>query len=235
MRKILLLTAAMTMGFAVTAHATPIDFAFSAALSANEGDVATVNGSVFTGDGAFADNSIRDNEGVTQTNQNAGAGSLQQNSAAVASLEGIRIETPVTEVAAALSVSTNTGAVAGGANLSLLGVASAGMKDSVRDNEGVTQSNQNAGAGSLQQNSVALASIETCDSNCPNIDLAVTIAASGNAGSVSGLNLEGGHTAIASMTNSVRGNTGLTQTSQNAGAGSLAQNSIALASIRPRP
>jgi hypothetical protein len=111
--------------------------------------------------------------------------------------------------------------------------ATAAMTGSVQGNQGVTQGNQNAGAGALQQNAVALAAVEGCGPDCVDVNLAQTAALSVNFGYVHSLNeLCGCDAAQAGMIGSINGNVGLTQVSQNAGAGALQQNAIALGSIR---
>ena len=175
--------------------------------------------------------SVQGNQGVTQGNQNAGAGALQQNTTAVAAVQRVNLRNDeVTALAAAL----NIGAAR---SFNFLDGAFAGafMTGSVQGNQGVTQVNQNAGAGATQQNAVALAAVEGCGPDCVDVNLAHTAALSVNFGYVDSLNaLCGCDAAQAGMTGSVNGNIGLTQVSQNAGAGALQQNAIALGSIRGR-
>jgi hypothetical protein len=62
------------------------------------------------------------------------------------------------------------------------------------------------------------------------VNLAATVAAAVNVGYVDGWNSECGchNDATAAMAGSIRGNVGLTQVQQNAGAGALQQNAIAV-------
>jgi hypothetical protein len=237
MRKILLGTAAM-LAFAVAggerATAQPLpEFAFAAALGINNAAVAGLNGSILYTDSARMSGSVQNNTGVAQVSQNTGAGAAQQNAAAVAVVDGIPGTPGIFELNAVLAIASNTGAVAGTANLAIGGSAASGMSDSVRGNRGVTQANQNAGAGALQQNAASLATLGLCN-NCPDQDLSVSIAVATNQGSVTGLNLSGFTASSAAMSGSVVGNMGLTQVSQNAGAGALSQNSVALGAIIPQ-
>lgn len=234
MRKLLfasVATAALGIAYG-PAQATlfDVDTAYASALSMNVGNVGGFNGSLVTNDTARMTDSVRANSGVTQAAQNAGAGSVIQNSVALAAVESVRAGGFLTrEEAGAYATSVNTGTVASG-NVSIGGSATAVMGSSVNDNTGVTQAAQNAGAGSLLQNSASLASVTFCDT-CPDVDLSVAVAQSGNFGSSTGFTLSGLHNATASMGNSVVGNQGLTQVAQNAGAGSLLQNSIAVGAL----
>jgi hypothetical protein len=236
MRKLLLASgAAVALGFGATdVRAQGIDIVFAAALSQNNGSVVGFSGSFGTFDSASATDSIRANRGVTQASQNAGAGSLLQNSAAVAVVDGVRVSPgPGTyEVGIAVAASQNNGSVAT-ASVELLGLAATSLSNSVNSNLGVTSVNQNAGSGSLMQNSVALAAFGACGSDCVDLDLGIGVALSQNNGQVAGLTLAGIGAAVADMNNSVRGNEGITQVSQNAGANSMTQNSVAVGAILP--
>lgn len=235
MRKMLLAsvaTAALGLAYQAPAQANlfSVDTAYASALSINTGNVAGFNGSLVTQDSSSMSASTLLNQGVTQVGQNAGAGSVIQNSLALASIEAVRTGGFLRrDEATAYANSVNTGTVGSG-NLAIGGSASAGMSNSVNSNTGVTQAAQNSGAGAMLQNSMALATVTFCDS-CPELDLSVAVAQSGNYGSVTGFSLSGFHSAGASMNGSVTGNQGLTQVSQNAGAGSLLQNSIAVGAL----
>lgn len=203
-----------------------VDEVVAAALGVNIGGVYGMNFGQNADATAGMAGSIRDNRGVTQANQNAGAGALQQNAAAVALVTGVNL---AGDEVAALAAAVNLGAVQGN-NIRTNGSALAGMDGSVRDNTGITQANQNAGAGALQQNAVALAAIEGCGTDCVDVNLATTVAGALNFGYVDSWNAECGchNAATALMTGSIRGNLGLTQVQQNAGAGALQQNAIAV-------
>jgi hypothetical protein len=238
MRK-MLFTSAAVIGIAFgagVAHASgngpscnsrcSVDEVIAAALGVNIGGVYGENNGDNARAAARMTGSIRDNRGVTQANQNAGAGALQQNATAVALVTGVDLSG---DEVAALAAGLNLGAVQG-TNTRYNGDAAAAMHGSVRDNTGITQANQNAGAGALQQNAVALAAIEGCGADCVDVNLAATVAAAVNVGYVDGWNADCGcqNEATAVMAGSIRGNLGLTQVQQNAGAGALQQNAIAV-------
>jgi hypothetical protein len=240
MRKTLLAGAA-AIGFAFTANGAlasasscnnlcDTDRVLAQALGVNIGAAYSLN--LIAQDATAAmTGSVQGNQGVTQGNQNAGAGALQQNTTAVAAVQRVNLRN---DEVVALAAALNIGAAS---SFNFLAGAGAGafMTGSVQGNQGVTQVNQNAGAGALQQNAVALAAVEGCGPDCVDVNLAQTAALSVNFGYVHSLNeLCGCDAAQAGMIGSINGNVGLTQVSQNAGAGALQQNAIALGSIRGR-
>lgn len=206
-----------------------VDEVMGAALGVNIGGVYGLTMAQNADADARMAGSILGNEGITQANQNAGAGAMQQNAAAATLVTGVDLRG---DEVAALAAAVNLGAVQGG-NLRVNGSAAARMDGSVRGNTGITQANQNAGAGALQQNAVALAAIEGCGTDCVDVNLAATVAGALNVGYVDGWNADCGcqNGAFAAMGDSVRGNLGLTQVQQNAGAGALQQNAIAVGYI----
>lgn len=171
--------------------------------------------------------------GLVQVNQNAGANSLMQNATALTMLENVK---GVDSERDAWAIAVNAGQVTGSGNHStdVKHDAAAGITGSFNDFKGVANVNQNVGANSLMQNSSALSAI-TYGCNCAIEDLATTIAAAGNLGSVSGNTASASlGSAGVSMNNSFNAATGVTQVSQNAGANSMMQNAVAIGAIYQR-
>ena len=205
----------------------------SAATAGNSGTV-QYNGSTNLGSSAGASTvgSFNSGSGIAQANQNAGANSGQQNATAVASITGVGGQFPNRN---AYATAGNTGAVQGSGNSSydFNHSANGSIGGSFNSRDGITNSNQNVGANSLQQNSVAIAGIEYC--NCVANDLSTTVAAAANVGHVVGNHATAiGGSAGVSMTNSFNGGNGITNVSQNAGANSLMQNSVAVGAVYGR-
>jgi hypothetical protein len=165
-------------------------------------------------------------------NQNAGANSLQQNSTAAVYVDGIAGRTQDRD---AWAIAVNAGQVTGSGNSSSdrNHTASNTMTNAFGGFLGVANVNQNSGANSLQQNSVALSAITYCD--CAAQDLSTTIAAAANLGRVMDNRASSsGGVASSTMTGSFNGATGVINVSQNAGANSLAQNSVAVGAVYRR-
>lgn len=171
--------------------------------------------------------------GIAQVNQNAGANSLQQNATAVAytdNLAGTRSQNRD-----AWAIAGNVGTVTGSGNSSddYRHTARGSIDGSFAGFTGVANVNQNVGANSLQQNSVALSAVEFCD--CATRDLSTVVAAAANLGSVTYNRADADRgSARVSMTDSFNRMTGIAQVSQNAGANSLMQNSVAVGAVYNR-
>ena len=146
--------------------------------------------------------------------------------------------------AAALAI--NVGEVAGNTSSTSTGQdSSAALSGSFTGFRGVANVNQNAGANSGLQNSVAISYIEGCDCNVvtpiifglPRGDSnANSVAANvgqvvDNSSTNSSLLLLPGTEASATLSSAFGGATGLVQVNQNAGANSLLQNATALTMI----
>jgi hypothetical protein len=178
------------------------------------------------------DGSFGNARGIAQVNQNAGANSLQQNSTAAVYVDGIAGRTQDRD---AWAIAVNAGQVTGSGNSSSdrNHTASNTMTNAFGGFLGVANVNQNSGANSLQQNSVALSAITYCD--CAAQDLSTTIAAAANLGRVMDNRASSsGGVASSTMTGSFNGATGVINVSQNAGANSLAQNSVAVGAVYRR-
>ncbi len=148
--------------------------------------------------------------------------------------------------AAALAV--NVGEVGGNSSTTTLGQDnSATLRGSFGGFRGVANVNQNAGANSGLQNSVAVSYVEGCDCSVtspiifgvPRGD-ANSNSVAANVGQVVGnssenktlpLPLTTGTTATATLDDAFSGSTGLVQVNQNAGANSLMQNATALTRV----
>jgi hypothetical protein len=147
--------------------------------------------------------------------------------------------------AAALAV--NVGEVGGNRSTTSAGQDnSATLRGSFGGFRGVANVNQNAGANSGLQNSVAVSYVEGCDcsvtspiifglprgdANANSVAANVGQVVGNTSENVSPLLIVPGTTATATLDNAFNGSTGLVQVNQNAGANSLMQNSSALASI----
>jgi hypothetical protein len=146
--------------------------------------------------------------------------------------------------AAALAV--NVGEVSGNRSTTSLGQDnSAALRGSFQGFRGVANVNQNAGANSGLQNSVAISYVEGCDcevtapmmfgmprgtanANSVAVNVGQVV---GNTSENATLPLLTGTTATATLDNSFNGSTGLVQVNQNAGANSLMQNATALTRV----
>ena len=187
--------------------------------------------------GASISDSFNRTQGVVQVNQNAGANSALQNSAAIGHIRG-RLEDDGSAVATAVAVSTNSGTVTGSGNSSIrVGSANtATISRSFNSSRGVTNANQNAGDNSLLQNAAALAAVQYCGPNCLSADTKnlQAIAAATNYGTVRGNNAAASHSsASATISGSFQSYQGLANVNQNAGANSLLQNSVSVGAIFP--
>ena len=146
--------------------------------------------------------------------------------------------------AAALAV--NVGTVNGNRSMTSIGQDnSAALRGSFLGFRGVANVNQNAGANSGLQNSVAVSYVEGCDCEVASPIFfglprgeanANSVAANvgkviGNTSENATLPLLTGTTATATLDNSFNGSTGLVQVNQNAGANSLMQNATALTRV----
>jgi polyisoprenoid-binding protein YceI len=146
--------------------------------------------------------------------------------------------------AAALAV--NVGEVSGNRSMTSTGQDnSAALRGSFLGFRGVANVNQNAGANSGLQNSVAVSYVEGCDCEVASPIFfglprgeanANSVAANvgqvvGNTSENATLPLLTGTTATATLDNSFNGSTGLVQVNQNAGANSLMQNATALTRV----
>ncbi len=95
--------------------------------------------------------------GVANVNQNAGANSLQQNSAALSAVEFCNCATR--DLSTTIAAAGNVGSVTYNRADADFGSARAGMTGSFNGGTGIAQVNQNAGANSLMQNSVAVGAV----------------------------------------------------------------------------
>lgn len=95
--------------------------------------------------------------GVANVNQNVGANSLQQNSAALSAVEFCDCATR--DLSTVVAAAANLGSVTGNRADADRGSAFLSMTGSFNGMTGITQVNQNAGANSLMQNSVAVGAV----------------------------------------------------------------------------
>jgi hypothetical protein len=95
--------------------------------------------------------------GVANVNQNVGANSLQQNSAALSAVEFCDCATR--DLSTVVAAAANLGSVTGNHADASRGSAFVSMTGSFNGMTGITQVNQNAGANSLMQNSVAVGAV----------------------------------------------------------------------------
>ena len=147
--------------------------------------------------------------------------------------------------AAALAV--NVGEVGGNRSMTSTGQEkSAALRGSFLGFRGVANVNQNAGANSGLQNSVAISYVEGCDcevaspiffgpprgdANSNSVAVNVGQVVGNTSENTSPLLLAPGTKATATMDDAFNGSTGLVQVNQNAGANSLMQNATALTSV----
>ena len=147
--------------------------------------------------------------------------------------------------AAALAV--NVGEVGGNRSTTSAGQDnSATLRGSFGGFRGVANVNQNAGANSGLQNSVAVSYVEGCDcsvtspiifglprgeANANSVAANVGQVVGNTSENVSPLLIVPGTTATATLDNAFNGSTGLVQVNQNAGANSLMQNATALTRV----
>ncbi len=216
---------------------------YAAALAVNIGGVSGNTSETGFGQAASArmNGGFDGMRGVANVNQNAGANSAQQNSVAVAYVEGCDCEVTVSRHdrsrgdADANAVAGNGARVEGNgsSNGHFLfgggGSAAASMNGGFQNATGVVQVNQNTGANSAQQNATAVVYVDGIQGQQQDRD---AWAVSANLGAVGGNGSFGaGHDASARMTDSFTGFTGAANVNQNAGANSLQQNATSLSAI----
>ena len=177
---------------------------------------------------ATINNSFGGDTGVANVNQNAGANSELQNSAAVAAVTGLK--GVKNDLGLTLAGAGNSGEVEHNGAHSDTTSGTAAITGSFNGNTGMVNANQNVGANSQLQNSSAIAALKFC--GCATSNASLSVAAAGNAGGVYGnwASAENGSNG-ASMSNSFNNSTGMLQANQNAGANSLLQNSVAVGVI----
>ena len=103
------------------------------------------------------DGSFDSSKGVLSLNQNSGANSMMQNSAAVGTVT--LKPTKASTLAAAVAVAMNSGDVECNTANAANGSNSATMNNSFNYSQGVFQASQNSGANSLVQNSVSVGAV----------------------------------------------------------------------------
>lgn len=177
---------------------------------------------------ADIDGSYNSATGVFQVNQNSGANSLLQNSAAVA--VATQLKGATLDQGSAVASAGNDANVQGNRATDNWTNAGGTINNAFNNVTGVVNVNQNVGENSALQNASSLASLQFC--GCATDNYSMTVAAAGNGGLVLG------NTAIASngsngaiMNASFNGAQGMLQANQNAGANSALQNSVAVGSI----
>jgi hypothetical protein len=143
-----------------------VDAGLAVALAGNSG---TVRGNRSTDDHTTAtgtiDNSFNSDTGVVNANQNVGANSQLQNASALASLQfcGCAADNVSLTIAAAGNDGSVSGNVANAAN----GSNGVRMTSSFNYSQGMLQANQNAGANSLLQNSIAVGALQHTTTTTP--------------------------------------------------------------------
>ena len=226
-------------------NANPIQFAAGLTLAGagNRGEVENNHSSTGTSNNedwfsfgpvtnsASISGSYNSSTGVLQVNQNSGDNSLLQNSAAVAAAGPFKGEEAT--LAAALAVSGNKGEVERNHATSLNTTTRGDISNSFDGTTGVVNANQNVAANSQLQNATAVAVAQLCScTTTSDITLAAAVAASNNHGGV-----WDNHAATsfgsnsATMSNSFNSSQGMLQSSQNAGANSLMQNSVSVGAV----
>lgn len=261
MRKLLLVgTALAAMGLAMPAFAgndsggqgqqgwqygnsTPtFEIAIAAALAGNSGSVMDNNAQAI-GQGVgttISGGSFNGANGVSATNQNAGANSALQNALSLAYIEGCSTCTtstssPTYTLAAggALAVAGNSGEASGNTYTNSGGSVGATIDGSFNNVTGVFEVNQNSGANSLLQNSVAVASSTGLKGET---DAGATVALAGNSGAIDPNNPPpqpmGSGSSYGAINSSFNGANGVITANQNVGANSLLQNASSLASLQ---
>lgn len=166
--------------------------------------------------------------GVGQTNQNVGDNSTLQNSTSIAAVRNVSARELA--LGGAMAGTDNDGFVAGNGAFSNGTNASGAVNNSYNGSTGIFSLNQNAGANSLMQNSVAVGDVTV--TKAPESMLAGAVALTSNSGELD-CNVAGANhgSAGVSMGSSFNGSTGILQASQNAGANSLVQNTVAVAAV----
>ena len=110
-----------------------------------------------TASSSTVDGSFDGSKGVMSLNQNSGANSLMQNSAAVGTVT--LKPTNASTLAAAVATAMNSGGVQCNTANAANGSNAATMNSSFNDSQGVFQASQNSGANSLVQNSVSVGAV----------------------------------------------------------------------------
>jgi hypothetical protein len=233
-------------------HRTPptFDVAAAAAIAVNDGEVA---GNSARAEGQYTFSSITDSykgaNGVSNQNQNAGANSVLQNSLALAYIQGCTCASSTdTAIGLTIAAAGNEGEVTGNSSSSsaektvtfdrerrhdrdpkityTYSTVDAYVGGSYDSATGVFQVNQNSGANSLLQNSVAVAAATNLKGKT---DLGIALALAGNDGEVarnssrdSRTNADGG------INGSFNHMTGIANVNQNVGANSELQNASSL-------
>ena len=95
--------------------------------------------------------------GVAGVNQNLGANSLQQNSAALSAVEFC--DCTANDLSTTIAAAANIGSAIGGNATAIGGGAGVSMTGSFNGMTGIVQVNQNAGANSLAQNAVSVGAV----------------------------------------------------------------------------
>lgn len=103
------------------------------------------------------DGSFDNSRGVFSLNQNSGANSLMQNSAAIGTVT--LKPTSASALAASVAVATNHGELECDTANAANGTNSSSMNNSFNNSQGVFQASQNSGANSLIQNSVSVGAV----------------------------------------------------------------------------
>ena len=191
---------------------------------------------------ALPDNNMRTEVNIMKKLLLASAGVLALGGVANANGWPSQLQNVQDYYAAALAV--NVGEVGGNRSMTSTGQGkSASLHGSFLGFRGVANVNQNAGANSGLQNSVAVSYVEGCDCEVaspiffgPPRGDANSNSVAVNVGQVVGntsenVSLLSGTTATSTLDNSFNGSTGLVQVNQNAGANSLMQNATALTRV----
>lgn len=194
---------------------------------------------------ALPDNNMRTEVNIMKKILLASAGVLALGSAANANGWPSHLQNVQDYYAAALAV--NVGEVSGNRSMTSTGQDnSATLRGSFQGFRGVANVNQNSGANSGLQNSVAVSYVEGCDcevsspiifglprgdANANSVAANVGQVVGNTSENVSPLLIAPGTTATATLDDSFNGSTGLVQVNQNAGANSLMQNATALTRV----
>ena len=237
MRNILLLSTLLTafgIGTALASSPISLDVDLAAAIATNSGSVENNDASPQdrVGSATIEGGSFNIAHGIGQTNQNTGMNSALQNSLAGSYVNSSGSNVEPLRHEHWLAASWNKGEVEGNVVSNDGSTANADIDGSYNSTLGVYQLNQNSGANSLLQNSAAIA-VEF-GSTVSGDDLAMSVAAAGNSGNVnsnraSSEEREGSNSAT--INNSFNNGTGILQASQNVGANSLLQNSVAIGAV----
>lgn len=150
-----LLQNAASVAAATHLKGSALDAGAAIALAGNSGEVEQNGASAdHTHASASMTSSFNGDTGVVSANQNVGANSQLQNSAAVASLQFCGCAT--NDLSLSVAAAGNEGGVYGNWASAENGSNGASMNNSFNGSTGMMSANQNAGANSLLQNSVAV-------------------------------------------------------------------------------